>query len=87
MVIEGEKCSKNFQLENKFLSSSSPCTLVLPKLNLSLKYMTQVPFLISFEDMRMTLNKAVHDIKQISSAFYVSTSPTLKTRMYQSSIK
>lgn len=39
MVIEGEnfQCSKNFQLENKSLSSSSPCSLVLPELNLSFK--------------------------------------------------
>lgn len=88
MVIEGEnfQCSKNFQLENKSLSSSSPCSLVLPELNLSLKYMTQVLFLISFEDMRMTLNKSMRDIKQISSAFYVTTPLTLKT-MYQISIK
>lgn len=57
MVIEGEKHSKNFKMENKFLPSSSPCTLVLSELNLSLKHMTQVLFLISFEDVRMTLNK------------------------------
>lgn len=87
MVIEGEKCSKNFKLENKFLPSSSPCSLVLPELNPSLKHMTQVLFLISFEDLRMTLNKLVRDIKQISAAFYVSTPLAFKTRMYQISIK
>lgn len=89
MVTEGEnfQCSKNFQLENKFLPSSSSCTFVLLELNLSLKYMAQVLFLISFEDKRITLNKSMHDIKQVSSAFYVSTPLTLKTRMYQISIK
>lgn len=55
--MEGEKHSKNFKLENKFLPSSSPCTLVPPELNISLKHITQVLFLISFEDVRMTLNK------------------------------
>lgn len=73
MVIEDEKHSENFKLENKFLSSSSPCAFVLPELNLSLQHTTQALFLVSFEDMRMTLNKSVRDIKQISSAFCVST--------------
>lgn len=80
MVIEDEKHSNNFELENKFLPSSSPCAFVLPEFNLSLKHMTQVLFLVSFEDMRMTLNKSVCDVKQISSAFCVFNSPNFKNK-------
>lgn len=79
-VIEDEKHSNNFELENKFLPSSSPCAFVLPEFNLSLKHMTQVLFLVSFEDMRMTLNKSVCDVKQISSAFCVFNSPNFKNK-------